>query len=238
LLCSLIPRLNQAKRFNICELNREPQKVLHVIYKSVSCRSLHRIAERWPRNQMIGSGRYYKCSAEGRAFHTCFVEDNGLWLNLLVGGLCEIVRFKIRKQLYSWFRLLKCPKSACVTGFGCRPITTLSTRTTGRRSKAAGEGRRGEWGTQAQRALWRFGWHRWRSVGLVKQAAAPRMSADAGSWARPASAPRSCRGALGPCPTTDGRSTRASSSPAVSQQHERSAVTSKTVASIVMTYRS
>ena len=93
-------------------------------------------------------------------------------------------------------------------------------------------------GHPAQRALWRFGWHRWRSVGLVKQAAAPRMSADAGSWARPASAPRSCRGALGPCPATDGRSTRASSSPAVSQQHERSAVTSKTVASIIMTYRS
>ena len=38
--------------------------------------------------------------------------------------------------------------SGYVTGFGCRPITTLSTRTTGRRSKAAGEGRRGEWGTR------------------------------------------------------------------------------------------
>jgi len=34
-----------------------------------------------------------------------------------------------------------------VTGSARRPINPLSTRTTGRRSQAAGEGRRGEWGT-------------------------------------------------------------------------------------------
>ena len=37
---------------------------------------------------------------------------------------------------------------ANVTGFGCRPMTSPSTRTEGRRPKAAREGRRGKWGTR------------------------------------------------------------------------------------------
>jgi hypothetical protein len=40
------------------------------------------------------------------------------------------------------------PMTAVVTGFGWWPVATLSTRATGRRSKAAGEGRRGECGTR------------------------------------------------------------------------------------------
>ena len=38
--------------------------------------------------------------------------------------------------------------AAFVKGFGCRPLQNLVAAPTGRRPKAAGEGRRGEWGTR------------------------------------------------------------------------------------------
>ena len=38
--------------------------------------------------------------------------------------------------------------SEIVTGFGCRPMLKLTTRTEGRCPKAAREGKRGKWGTR------------------------------------------------------------------------------------------
>ena len=55
--------------------------------------------------------------------------------------------FPLRQNLLKRTSALA-PSYASVTGFGCRPITTLSTRIAGRRSKAAEEGRRGERGAR------------------------------------------------------------------------------------------
>ena len=62
-----------------------------------------------------------------------------------------------------------------VTGFGCRPITAIDTRTTG----PAFESRQGRKtravGHPAQRALWGIGRHCACSRGPVQRASTPRM---------------------------------------------------------------
>ena len=59
-----------------------------------------------------------------------------------------IYRFAPWHSCNPYTRLAALHESVHVTGFGCRPMAKLTTRTEGRCPKAAREGKRGKWGTR------------------------------------------------------------------------------------------
>ena len=127
---------------------------------------------------------------------------------------------------------------ASVTGFGRRPPTHLTTRTTG----PAFESRQGTKsrgvGHPSQRGLWGFRWRCRSSAGFLKLAAPVESSTDTCFDATPCSGLRSCRLKRCPCDAIIGRSGRAPSLPVIDQQHRRAAFTGETGVRAIMTCRS
>ena len=78
--------------------------------------------------------------------------------------------------------------SASVTGFGCRPMTSPSTRTEGRCPKAAREGRRGRWGTRLSGQTMEI----W-PADAAQRARIDRAGAAAGKLQRAGGGPDRCR---------------------------------------------
>ena len=123
---------------------------------------------------------------------------------------------------------------AFVTGFGCRPIANLSTRTAGpafesrqgTKSRASGH-------PTVQRALWGIGWRGRCSRMPVGRASLPDSASVGRSKAKPATMQAGSRSEQGPFHSGMVHSSRAGSVPAVDQQHNRAAVMVERVVSVM-----